>query len=87
MCLAIPMRLVEMTGVDSGVAELEGNRYPVSLALIESPRVGSYVIVHAGFAIETLDEGEAAERIALFEELARAGSSARPPPASPNTEH
>jgi hydrogenase expression/formation protein HypC len=81
MCLAIPMRLVEVTSAESGIAELEGARYQVGLALIENPRQGSYVIVHAGFAIETLDEAEAAERIRLFEEIARMVPPA--PPAAP----
>lgn len=70
MCLAIPMRIVEMSGQDCGVAEAEQVRYRVDLSLIDTPRVGEYVIVHAGFAIEKLDSDEADRRIALFHELA-----------------
>lgn len=65
------MKLVETTGEQTGTAELDGARYPVNLSLLDEVRVGDYVIVHAGFAIERLDEREAEERLALFEEMAR----------------
>ena len=69
MCMAIPMKLVEVEG-ETGVVELDGLRQTVNLALIEEPEVGQFVIVHAGFAIERLDEAEAAATLALFAELA-----------------
>jgi len=72
MCLAVPMRIVALREDGSGVAELDGSRHAVDLSLVESPSRGDYVIVHAGFAIEKLDEAQANERIALFEELAAA---------------
>ena len=71
MCLAIPMRLVEVLEVGRGVADLDGSRHDVDLSLIDHPSVGDYVIVHAGFAIEKLDRQEADERLALFDEWAR----------------
>jgi hydrogenase expression/formation protein HypC len=71
MCLAIPMKLVEVHTDGTGAADLDGVRHEVDLSLIQDPRPGTYVIVHAGFAIETLDEEEANARLALFEELAR----------------
>ena len=43
----------------------------VDLSLIQNPRVGDYVIVHTGFAIERLDLAAAKEQLALFEELAQ----------------
>lgn len=70
MCLAVPMKVIEL-GVDgSGTVELEGARTAVDLSLIQDPKPGDYVIVHAGFAIERLDRTEADARLALFEELA-----------------
>jgi len=72
MCLAVPMKLVEIDGDRAGLAELDGVRRPVDLSLVSDPRLGDYVIVHAGFAIETLDPREAEERLALFAELAAA---------------
>ena len=53
-----------------GIGELDGAEHDVDLSLVPDPRVGEYVIVHAGYAIEKLDQKEADERIALFRELA-----------------
>jgi len=47
-----------------------GTSVDVDVSLIEDPQLGEFVIVHAGFAIQRLDEAEADERLALFEELA-----------------
>ncbi|MBN1770925.1 MAG: HypC/HybG/HupF family hydrogenase formation chaperone [Deltaproteobacteria bacterium] len=67
MCLAVPMQLTEVRDDGAaGVAEVEGARYDVNLSLIDDPRVGDYVIIHAGFAIERLDVNEANERLELF---------------------
>jgi len=65
------MELVELKPNGAGVAEVDGARYPVNLSLLDSPALGDYVIVHAGFAIQKLDRQEADARLALFEELAR----------------
>ena len=70
MCLGLPMRIVELANGTEGVAEMDGLRQPVDLSLIDGPARGDYVIVHAGFAIERLDEAEAEARIRLFEEWA-----------------
>ena len=70
MCLAVPMQLTALRKDGTGIADLAGSRHEVDLSLIEGPRSGDYVIVHAGFAIEKLDEDEANARLALFEELA-----------------
>jgi len=71
MCLAIPMKIVETRNDGTGVVELDGSRREANLSLLADPRIGDYVIVHAGFAIEKLDEHDANERIALFDELAK----------------
>jgi hydrogenase expression/formation protein HypC len=63
------MKLIEVRGDGTGVADIDGARSEVNLTLLEKPEVGNYVIIHAGFAIERLDEKEANERIKLFEEL------------------
>lgn len=77
MCLAIPMRLTKI-GVDGkAIAEVDGIGHAVDVSLIEAPRIGQYVIVHAGFAIETLDEDRANEILALFAEMAK-GDGGRP---------
>ena len=73
MCLAVPMRLAEITDAENGVAEAQGVRYRVNLSLLEGVKAGDYVIVHAGFAIEVLDQDEAVQRLAMFAELAGSG--------------
>jgi hydrogenase expression/formation protein HypC len=75
MCLGIPMRLVEIADDNSGVVDLDGVCRAVGLGLLENPRIGDYVIVHAGFAIARLDPAEADARLALFEEMAEAEKS------------
>jgi len=69
MCLAIPMRLTRING-DKGEVEMDGVSRIISLALLEDVHHGDYLIIHAGFAIEKLDEREANERLKLFRELA-----------------
>ena len=69
MCLAIPSKI---THIENGMAtiDVEGVRRSASLMLLEDARVGDYVIVHAGFAIQRLDEEAAAESIRLLREAA-----------------
>ena len=69
MCLAIPARLVERRGDDSGVVDLDGVRKTVSLALTPEAQVGDYVIVHVGHAIGVLDADDAERTLAMFAEL------------------
>lgn len=68
MCLAIPMQL---TGIDGprGTVTSGGVSCDVRLDLVESPDVGDYVLVHAGYAITVLDEAEAQETLTLLTEL------------------
>jgi len=67
MCVAIPMKLAEKNDA-IGIVEMEGLRQEISLQLLEDVKVGDYVIVHAGFAIERLDESEAIETLELMKE-------------------
>lgn len=70
MCLAVPMKLIELNNANRGTTELNGTRYDVDLSLVPDASAGDYLIVHAGFAIEKLDEVEADERLKLFEGMA-----------------
>lgn len=72
MCLALPARIVALLDNDTAVVDLGGVRKQVSIALVPGAGVGTYVIVHVGHAIGTLDEDEAQATLALFAELARA---------------
>ena len=63
------MRLIEVTPDNMGKAEIDGSSQDVNLSFIDNPKVGDYVIIHAGFAIERLDVAEADKSIKLFAEL------------------
>ena len=68
MCLAIPMEVLTIDG-QSAEVQVGGTRQTVRLDLIsESPEVGDFVIVHAGFALTRLDREEAIATLKLFEE-------------------
>lgn len=68
MCVAVPMEVAAIEGDMARVARA-GVSLDVSLALVEGARVGDYVIVHAGFAIQLLSPEEARETLALFAEI------------------
>lgn len=68
MCLAVPAKILEITG-DKAIADFGGVKREVMVNLLENVKVGDYVIVHTGFAIETLDEREALETLKLWKEI------------------
>jgi hydrogenase expression/formation protein HypC len=72
MCLAVPMKIAEIRENGSALVSRDGLEAEVDLALVENPRVGDYVIVHAGYAIEVLDLEDAEERLSLFRAIAEA---------------
>ncbi len=67
MCLAIPMKVVEIKG-NRGIVEFTGIKREVGLDLLEDVRVDDWVIIHTGFAISKLDEAEAQETLSLLKE-------------------
>ena len=69
MCLAVPMKIISRDG-DTGVAEMSGVKKEISFLMLPEARIGDYVIVHAGFAIEKLNEEEALKTLELFREMA-----------------
>lgn len=71
MCLAIPAKVIEIEG-DMAVVELGGVTRQASLMLVPETEIGDYVLLHAGFAIQRLDEEEAQEALRLFAEMAAA---------------
>lgn len=71
MCLAIPLKLVELDG-NRAVGEAMGMRRELRVDFIDKPKLGEYVIVHAGFAIERLGEQQALEDLESWGEVADA---------------
>ena len=68
MCLAIPLKLIEIDG-NNAVGEAMGMQRRLRVDFIENPRLGEYVIVHAGFAIERLSEAQALEDLEAWSEV------------------
>ncbi len=62
------MKIVEIDGLDA-VAELQGVRRRVRLDLVDDCKVGDYVLIHAGFVIEKLDEEQAKKSLETWEEF------------------
>jgi len=69
MCVALPMKLTSLEGHE-GIAEQEGLKVKINTMLLPEAEIGDYVIVHAGFAIQLVDEEDAQRSIELFRELA-----------------
>ena len=68
MCLAVPARLIEQHG-DEGIADLHGNRVPVTTILVPEADVGDWVLMHAGFAIQRLSANEAEQTWSVLREV------------------
>ena len=68
MCLSIPAKIMS---INDSMAEVSagGAIFKAGLQMIENARVGDYVLLHAGFAIQKINEKEALEMIKLFEEI------------------
>ena len=68
MCLAIPARVTAVDGDKAKVDFGEGVLREVNVSLVD-PKVGDYVLVHAGYAIEKMGEKDALETLALWDEI------------------
>lgn len=68
MCLAIPAKIVEINGCD-GVVDLSGVQRKIRLDLLPDAKIGDYVLLHTGFAIETVDEERAKEILDTINEV------------------
>lgn len=67
MCVAIPGKVTEIDG-NTAKVDFNGNSVKVNVGLVE-PKVGQYVLVHAGCAIEVMEKEQAQEIIDLFADL------------------
>ncbi len=72
MCLGIPMKIVELT-YPTGICEADGIRRRVNFQLLPEDKIklGDYVIVHVGFAIQKISREQAEETIKFLKELAQ----------------
>jgi len=68
MCLAIPGKILEVNG-DKANVDFNGVKRDVIIALVKDAKVGKYVLVHAGYAIELINEEEAQETLKLWKNI------------------
>ncbi|MDH5509651.1 MAG: HypC/HybG/HupF family hydrogenase formation chaperone [Nitrospinota bacterium] len=68
MCVAVPMKVVEISEYRC-VAQIGGVRKEASLMMLDGVRLGDYVMIHAGFAIERVDPKAAEETIRLMRDI------------------
>ena len=64
MCLAVPAQIVELNGTTATIS-VDGVLREVDVSLVEEPRLGDHVLVHAGFAIHKWDKSEVEELAAI----------------------
>jgi hydrogenase expression/formation protein HypC len=68
MCLAIPARIVQLDG-DHAIADAMGNRWQIRTTLTPEVQLGDLVLVHAGYAISTVEEDQAKETWELLKQI------------------
>lgn len=72
MCLAIPAKVMSLDGDKARVDFGENVLREVNVSLVYA-KVGDYVLVHAGYAIQLVEEKEALETLQLWKDLLVAG--------------
>ncbi len=72
MCLAIPAKIMSLDGTKAHVDFGQGVLREVNITLVEA-KVGDYVLVHAGYAIQVLEKKDALETLSLWKEILAAG--------------
>ena len=78
MCLAIPGKILDCYdehGLPMGRIDYAGTVNTACLAYVPEAQVGQYVLVHAGFALNVLDEDEAQKTLALWDEMVQAAAA------------
>lgn len=68
MCLAIPAKVTAING-DMATAEMEGTSLEACIALLPDVKVGDYILIHAGYALQRLDEEEAKVTLDYLREM------------------
>ena len=69
MCLAVPLQIETIHENKTASVKQGSSLLVVDISLLENPSVGDFVIVHAGYAIEVLEDDEAEKRLELFDAL------------------
>ncbi|MCL2631544.1 MAG: HypC/HybG/HupF family hydrogenase formation chaperone [Coriobacteriia bacterium] len=69
MCLAVPATIKTINPDRTAIVDLLGVERTVAIELVPTAKVGDYVLVHAGFAIEVISLEAAEETLAFFREF------------------
>lgn len=69
MCLGVPAKVVEFVEGQMAVVDVDGNQVNISIQLVPEVKIGQYVLVHAGFAMDIIDESFAEETMKLLKKL------------------
>lgn len=70
MCLSVPSKVVEIHAGEMATVDTMGVRRQVSLALMpENVELGDYVLIHVGFAMNKIDEADALQSLALYQQM------------------
>ncbi len=85
MCLAVPGKVLEIANDEQGLpmakVSFGGIAKQVCMAYVPEAQVGDYVVVHAGFALNRLDESEANEVFELLRQIGEADADQPPDPS------
>lgn len=68
MCLSIPAQVISIDGETAEVS-VGGTLVNANLSLVDNIKTGDYILLHAGFALQKIDEQEAAETLDIFKEF------------------
>ena len=68
MCLAVPALVKSIDGNEAEV-DMAGTSYRASITLTPEVKIGDYVLLHTGYAIQIVDQKEAQETIKMFQEM------------------
>ncbi len=68
MCLSVPAQVISIEGEIAKVS-VGGTILDANLSLVENTKIGDYILLHTGFALQIIDEKEAQETLKIFEEF------------------
>lgn len=68
MCLSVPAQVISIDGETAKVS-VGGTILDANLSLVEDIKIGDYILLHTGFALQIIDEKEAQETLKVFEEF------------------
>ncbi|OVE73362.1 hydrogenase assembly protein HupF [bacterium B13(2017)] len=70
MCLAVPAKIISLE-LNEALVDMDGVNAKVDVSIIEEPKIGDYVLIHSGIAIQKYDEDEAKKTLELIREIAK----------------